>query len=139
MLGTMPVTQPDLWVAPPFEGRLVDGKTAGVNPAFKKVLIGRGATNTKGPEMTELNALMSIKAANGKLPVNLIFVAEGDEERMSMGLRKFVMTHPDLIKPADALLMFGVPGFGFLGGSEGLMYIDLTTTVNKWRLGPPAS
>jgi acetylornithine deacetylase/succinyl-diaminopimelate desuccinylase-like protein len=139
MYDTMPVTQPDLWVAPPFEGRLVDGKTAGVNPAFKKVLIGRGATNTKGPEMTELNAMMSIKAANGKLPVNLIFVAEGDEERMSMGLRKFVMTHPDLIKPADALLMFGVPGFGFLGGSEGLMYIELTTSGTKWGRGPTVS
>jgi acetylornithine deacetylase/succinyl-diaminopimelate desuccinylase-like protein len=139
MYDTMPVTQPDLWVAPPFEGRLVDGKTAGVNPAYKKVLIGRGATNTKGPEMTELNAIMSIKAANGKLPVNLIFIAEGDEERMSMGLRKFVTTHPDLIKPADALLMFGVPGFGFLGGSEGLMYIELTTSGTKWGRGPTVS
>ena len=36
----------------PFEGRLVDGKTAGLDPALKKVLIGRGATNSKGPEMS---------------------------------------------------------------------------------------
>src|SRR5260370_31284439 len=107
MYDTMPVTQPDLWVAPPFEGRLVDGKTAGLDPAFKKVLIGRGATNSKGPEMTELNALMSMRTSMGKLPVNLIFIAEGEEEPMSMRLRKFVTTHPDLLKPADALLMFG--------------------------------
>src|SRR5579871_97636 len=71
---TMPVTQPDAWSSPPFEGRLVE------QPPFKKVLIGRGATNSKGPEMSELNAFMSIKAVTGKLPVNLIFVAEGDEE-----------------------------------------------------------
>ena len=82
MYDTMPVTQPTLWVSPPFAGNLVDGKTAGLDPAFKKVLIGRGATNSKGPEMTQLNAFMSIKAVNGKLPVNLIIVAEGDEERM---------------------------------------------------------
>src|SRR6266567_337719 len=49
MYDTMPVTQPDNWVAPPFEARLVDGQTAGLNPAYKKVLIGRGATNSKGP------------------------------------------------------------------------------------------
>src|SRR6202012_3759966 len=47
---TMPVTQPDLWVAPPFEGRIVDGKTAGL-PNTPKVMIGRGATNSKGGEM----------------------------------------------------------------------------------------
>jgi len=145
MYDTMPVTQPDLWVAPPFEGRLVDGKTAGLNPAFKKVLIGRGAVNSKGPEMTELNAISSMKAVMGKLPVNLIFIAEGDEERMSMGLRKFVTTHPELIKPADAMLMFGgqsgngAAGSGIRGGSEGLMYIELTTSGTKWGRGPTVS
>src|SRR6266540_4233291 len=80
MYDTMPVTQPDVWVAPPFEGRLVE------QPPFKKVLIARGATNSKGPQMAQLNALMSIKAVTGRLPVNLLIVAEGDEERMDVGL-----------------------------------------------------
>jgi acetylornithine deacetylase/succinyl-diaminopimelate desuccinylase-like protein len=131
MYDTMPVTQPDLWVAPPFEGRIVDGKTAGIDPTIKKVLVGRGATNTKGPEMTQYNAIYSLKQALGKLPVNLIFVAEGDEERMSMGLRKFVTTHPELFKDADAMLGFG--------GSEGLMYVELTTSGTKWGRGPTVS
>ena len=143
MYDTMPVTQPELWVAPPFEGRLVDGKTAGIDPAYKKVLIGRGATNSKGPEMTELNAFMAIKAANGKLPVNLIIVAEGDEERMSMGLNKFVTTHPELLKPADAMLMFGgqngARSASVMGASEGLMYLELTTSGTAWGRGPTVS
>jgi len=143
MYDTMPVTQPTVWVAPPFEGRLVDGATAGIDPAFKKVLIGRGATNSKGPEMTQLNAFMSIKAANGKLPVNLIIVAEGDEERMSMGLNKFVTTHPELLKKADALLMFGGQNgarpASIMGASEGLMYIELTTSGTAWGRGPTVS
>jgi acetylornithine deacetylase/succinyl-diaminopimelate desuccinylase-like protein len=143
MYDTMPVTQPTGWVVPPFEGRLVDGKTAGIDPGFKKVLIGRGATNSKGPEMTELNAFMAIKAANGHLPVNLIIIAEGDEERMSMGLNKFVTTYPELIKPADAMLMFGGQGGGrtasVSGASEGLMYIELTTSGTAWGRGPTVS
>jgi len=143
MYDTMPVTQADAWVAPPFEGRLVDGQTAGINPKFKKVLIGRGATNSKGPEMTELNALMSMKAVMGHLPANLIIIAEGDEERMSMGLNKFVTTHPDLIKPADAMLMFGSQnGRGpasIPGASEGLMYLELTTSGAAWGRGPTVS
>src|SRR5207244_11107016 len=89
---TMPITQPDVWKAPPFEARIVE------QPPYKKVLIGRGATNSKGPEMAQLNALMSIKAVTGKLPVNVVFVAEGDEERMDVGVRKFVKDHPDLFK-----------------------------------------
>ena len=143
MYDTMPVTQPDVWVAPPFEARLVDGQTAGIDPAFKKVLIGRGAVNSKGPEMTELNAFMAIKAANGKLPVNLIIVAEGDEERMSMGLNKFVTTHPELLKPANAMLMFGgqsgARAATISGASEGLMYIELTTSGKAWGRGPTVS
>src|SRR2546428_10337160 len=62
MCTTMPVTQPDAWKSPPFEARIVE------QAPFKKVLIGRGATNSKGPELAQWNALMSIKAVTGKLP-----------------------------------------------------------------------
>src|SRR6516225_9647316 len=99
---TMPVTQPDVWIAPPFEAKIVDGPTANVDGA-SRVIIGRGATNSKGPEMAVLNAITSMKAVMGKLPVNLIFIAEGDEERMDIGLRKFIGEHSDLFAEADAL------------------------------------
>jgi acetylornithine deacetylase/succinyl-diaminopimelate desuccinylase-like protein len=129
MYDTMPVTQPDLWKAPPFEGQLVE------QPPYKKVLIGRGAVNSKGPQVVQLNALMSIKAVAGKLPVNIIFVAEGDEERMSMGFRKFMLDHPEKFAKADAVYRFGnQESLG--GGSEGLFYIELTTSGAKWGNGP---
>ncbi|WP_293975754.1 M20/M25/M40 family metallo-hydrolase [Sphingomonas sp.] len=119
---TMPVTQPDLWKAPPFEGRIVE------QAPFKKVLIGRGAVNSKGGEMTFLNAVMSIKAVTGKLPVNIIFVAEGDEERMDIGLNKFMTEHMDLFAGAD-----GVWGGG---GSEGCVFVELKTSGKSWGRGP---
>jgi acetylornithine deacetylase/succinyl-diaminopimelate desuccinylase-like protein len=119
---TMPVTQPDLWIRPPFAGDLVS------QGPYKKVLIGRGATNSKGPEMALWNSLMSIKAVTGKLPVNIIFVAEGDEERMDVGLRTFVKAHADLFKGAEA--MYGP------GPSEGCLFIELTTSGKSWGRGP---
>jgi acetylornithine deacetylase/succinyl-diaminopimelate desuccinylase-like protein len=138
MYDTMPVTQPDVWVAPPFEGRLVE------QPPFKKVLIARGATNSKGPQMAQLNALMSIKAVTGKLPVNLLIVAEGDEERMDVGLRQFMKTHADLFKGADA--MWGDGGQSYSGrgsispgDSEGCVYVEITTSGSKWGRGPTVS
>src|SRR5713226_7155792 len=127
---TMPVTQPDVWIAPPFEGRIVDGKAA-VVPEASRVIIGRGATNSKGSEMAVLNAAMSIKEVMGKLPVNLIFVAEGDEERMDIGLRKFMSEHSDLFKDGDAMLGGG--------GSEGCVYVELTTSGKSWGHGPTVS
>jgi acetylornithine deacetylase/succinyl-diaminopimelate desuccinylase-like protein len=137
MYDTMPITQPDAWMVPPFEGRLVE------LPPFKKVLMARGATNSKGPQVAQLNAFRAIKAVHGKLPVNLIVVAEGDEERMSIGLRKFVREHPDLFKDAEAMFRFGGQGFSgggeFSGGSEGCVYIELTTSGEKWGRGPTAS
>ena len=137
MYDTMPLTQPDVWKNPAFEGQLVE------QPPYKKVLIGRGAVNSKGPEMSQLNALLSMKAVMGKLPVNLIFVAEGDEERMSIGLRKFVKDHPDLVQ-ADAMYTFigwQSPGGGasMIGGSEGCVNFELITTGKAWGRGPTTS
>jgi len=138
MYDTMPVTQPDVWVSPPFEGRLVE------QAPFKKVLIGRGATNSKGPQMAMLNALMSVKAVTGKLPVNIMFVAEGDEERMDVGLRQFMKDHKDLLKGADA--MWGDGGQSpsgrsnvSEGNSEGCVYVEITTSGAKWGRGPTVS
>jgi acetylornithine deacetylase/succinyl-diaminopimelate desuccinylase-like protein len=138
MYDTMPVTQPDVWVAPPFEGRLVE------QPPFKKVLIARGATNSKGPQMAQLNALMSIKAVTGKLPVNLLIVAEGDEERMDVGLRQFMKMHADLFKGADAMWGDGGQsnsGLGSIspGNSEGCVYVEITTSGRRWGRGPTVS
>ncbi len=138
MYDTMPVTQPDVWVAPPFEGRLVE------QAPFKKVLIGRGATNSKGPQMSMLNALMSVKAVTGKLPVNIIWVAEGDEERMDIGLRQFMLDHKDLFKGADAMWGDGgqsPSGRGSVseGNSEGCVYVEITTSGTRWGRGPTVS
>ena len=130
MYDTMPVTQPDNWVAPPFEARLVDGATA-VAPEASRVVLGRGASNSKGGHMVQLNAVRSLKAVMGKLPVNLIWVAEGDEERMDIGLRKFFADHSDLVQEADALL--------WGGPSEGCVYVELTTSGKSWGRGPVQS
>jgi len=137
MYDTMPVTQPDAWVSPPFEARITEF------PPFKKVIIGRGATNSKGPQMVQWNAFMSIREIVGTLPVNLVFVAEGDEERMSIGLRQFVRDNPDLFEGIDAMYRFGRQGRsgagGISGASEGCVYIELTTSGEKWGRGPVAS
>ena len=72
------------WSSPPLEGRLVD------KPGFGKVLIGRGATNSKGPQMAFLAALHAFKAAGTKLPVNLVLVCEGEEEIGSPNFKQIV-------------------------------------------------
>jgi len=137
MYDTMPITQPDLWKAPPFEAQLVEQEP------YKKVLIGRGASNSKGPQMAMWNALMSIKEVTGTLPVNLIIVAEGDEERMSIGYNQFVTTHPELFEGADAMYRFGRQSAGggtsVKAGSEGCLFVELITTGESWGRGPTRS
>ena len=135
MYDTMPITQPDLWNYPPFAAELVE------QPPFPKVLIGRGATNSKGGQMSQYNALRAIKEVHGKLPVNIMVIAEGDEERMSIGLRTFVQNNPELFETADAMVSWGRQSFSGRagvsgGGSEGCVYIELTTSGAKWGRGP---
>ena len=137
MYDTMPITQPEAWVLPPFDGEFTE-----FGP-FKKVMIGRGATNSKGPQMVQWNAFHSILEVTGTMPVNLIFIAEGDEERMSIGLRQFVRENPELFAEADAMYRFGSQSrsgaAGIGGGSEGCVYIELTTSGASWGRGPVAS
>ncbi|HXO39624.1 MAG TPA: M20/M25/M40 family metallo-hydrolase, partial [Candidatus Acidoferrum sp.] len=65
---------PAEWSSPPFDAALVD------KPGLGKIIVGRGAVNQKGPEATFLAALHAIRGAGKKLPVNFVFVGEGEEE-----------------------------------------------------------
>lgn len=77
---------PAEWSSPPLEGRLVD------RPDEGQVIMGRGAVNQKGPEMAFLAALQAFKATGRKLPVNLVLVAEGEEEIASPNFPTIVAT-----------------------------------------------
>src|SRR5438552_13308691 len=80
---------PTEWSSPPFSAAIVD------RPGLGKVLVGRGAVNQKGPEAAFLAALHAIHGAGKKLPVNLVLVAEGEEEIGSPHFRQ-VVAHPDV-------------------------------------------
>ena len=124
---TMPVTQPDVWRVPPFDAAIVEDQ------GFKKVLIARGAANSKGPEMVDLNTLMAIRQVRGKLPVNVIFVAEGDEERVMSGCVTSCATTRICSRVPDALIN---EGGSQNGCSEGSVYVQLTTSGKAWGRGP---
>jgi len=136
MYDTMPVYHGEfeLWNVPPWEARLVE------MPPFPKVVMGRGSTNSKGPALSFLKACESIREVAGDLPVNLIIIAEGDEERMDVGLEKFMMEHADEFENADAMYgggrqaRNGVAQIG--GGSEGCLFFELITSGEHWGRGP---
>ena len=75
---------PAEWSSPPLEGRLVD------KPGVGKIIVGRGATNSKGPQIACLAAFNAFKAANVKLPVNVVLICEGEEEIGSPNFRQIV-------------------------------------------------
>ena len=58
-----------------------------------KVLMARGATNQKGPERAFLNAVETILKTRGRLPVNLMVVAEGEVAVDALGLFSYPV-HP---------------------------------------------
>src|SRR5262245_22129103 len=65
---------PSEWTSPPFDAAIVD------KPGFGKVIVGRGAVNQMGPQAAFLPARGAIQAAGRTPPVNLVLVAEGEEE-----------------------------------------------------------
>jgi acetylornithine deacetylase/succinyl-diaminopimelate desuccinylase-like protein len=126
MYDVQPV-EPDLWKVPPFEGRLVE------LPPFKKVVMNRGSTNTKGPMAASLNALGAIKEAAGELPVNVLFVFEGEEEMGSRSMPGFVKKYASRLKKADGV-------FFPIGSQDQNGLARLTTgTRSTWRDGTTRS
>jgi acetylornithine deacetylase/succinyl-diaminopimelate desuccinylase-like protein len=64
-----PVDPLDEWISPPFQPTIRDGK-----------LYARGAVDDKGQVFTLLKAYQSILGPDGKPPLNVHFIIEGEEE-----------------------------------------------------------
>jgi acetylornithine deacetylase/succinyl-diaminopimelate desuccinylase-like protein len=129
MYDVQPV-DPEDWRTPPFEANLVE-TDKGI------VLMARGATNQKGPQRAFLNALDSIIAVTGNLPVNVMITAEGEEEIGSPHYPQIVTAYEDRLKAASGVLfpMNGKSGGGSIMmnlGVKGIIYWELESTGGDW-------
>ena len=128
---------PAEWSSPPLEARIVD------RPGVGKVMMGRGAVNQKGPEAAFLAALHAIRGAGKKMPVNLVLVAEGEEEigspnigqlvhrpEVEAALRKTV----GVFMPAATQDLEGVVTVSL--GAKGVVELELVASGEKWGRGP---
>jgi len=130
---------PAEWSSPPWEAALVD------KPGLGKVVMGRGAVNQKGPEAALLAALHAIRGAGKKVPVNLVLVAEGEEE---IGSPHF----PEIVRRAEVLsalertvgIFMPSAAQGLDGqvtitfGAKGVIECELVSTGARWGRGPRA-
>jgi len=134
MYDTQPVDDPG-WTVPPLEGKIVDLKP------FGKCLVARGAINTKGALRAFLNACESIKAAGEEIPVNLMLVAEGEEELGSRHLPEFINKYIKQLKKTDAVFFPSADqdqkGKAMMGlGFKGIVYFELELDGKSWGHGP---
>lgn len=128
---------PSEWSSPPWDAALVD------KPGLGKVVIGRGAVNQKGPEATFLAALHAIRGAGRKLPVNLVLVAEGEEEIGSPHFPQIVRRPeviaalkktegiflPDAAQDLDGSVTVEL-------GAKGVVELELVSSGERWGRGP---
>ena len=128
---------PAEWSSPPLEARLVD------KPGLGKVMVGRGATNQKGPQMALLAALHAFKAAREKLPVNLVLVCEGEEEIGSPNFSQVVYkaeVEAALRRCIGVIIPFGSQdrdgAVQVNLGAKGIVELELVSTGDKWGRGP---
>ena len=111
----------DLWTSPAFEPSIRAGN-----------LFGRGTADDKGQVHIHLKALEALRTVNGKLPINVKVLIEGEEEVGSVSLWEFVKNNKAKLK-ADALLVSdtsmlgrGVPSITY--GLRGLNYYQIELT-----------
>jgi acetylornithine deacetylase/succinyl-diaminopimelate desuccinylase-like protein len=128
---------PAEWSSPPFAAALVD------KPGLGKVVIGRGAVNQKGPEATFLAALHAMRGAGKKMPVNFVFVAEGEEEIGSPHFPQ-VVRKPEIaaaLKKCTSVFMpYAAQGLNgevtMTLGAKGVVELELVSSGARWGRGP---
>ncbi len=114
-----PVDPLEEWLTPPFEPT-VQGDN----------LYCRGANDNKGQLYTHLMAVQAYLNSTGRLPVNVKFILEGEEEMGSPHLGEFVVNQRDLLR-ADAALISDTPIVdantpALVTGLRGLVYMQVT-------------
>lgn len=128
---------PAEWSSPPFDAALFE------KPGLGKVVMGRGAVNQKGPEATFLAALHAMRGAGKKLPVNFVFVAEGEEEIGSPHFPQIV--HKPEIQSAFSKTIGVFMPFASQGldgqvttfyGAKGVVELELVSSGERWGRGP---
>lgn len=129
---------PAEWEHPPLEGKLVERAGMGT------VMYGRGSVNQKGPESALLAALHALKAAKRKLPVNLVLVAEGEEEIASPNFHEIV-TKPHIAAALRKCVGVVIPSASqspstgavtLTLGAKGAIEFELVASAAKWGRGP---
>ncbi len=106
------------WVSPPFE------------PAIRNQNIyARGAVDDKGQTYLLVKAVEGFLKTEGKLPINIKFLLEGEEEVGGEHIEEYVAAHPDRLK-ADAALVCDTEMFApdlptITTGLRGLVYTEL--------------
>ena len=128
---------PAEWTSPPLESRIVPRANEGT------MLVGRGAVNQKGPEMAFLTALHAFKKAGVKLPVNLVLVAEGEEEIGSTNFAT-MLADPEVaaamkrsvgvMMPSTSQQKDGSVSIDL--GAKGVVELQLVSSGEKWGRGP---
>jgi acetylornithine deacetylase/succinyl-diaminopimelate desuccinylase-like protein len=116
-----PVEPLELWTSPPFEPTVRDGK-----------LYARGAVDDKGQLFIHVKAAEALLAIRRALPVNLVILAEGEEEVGSDNLTNFVEKHVELLR-ADAVVisdssMFAPGQPSILSSLRGIAYFQINVT-----------
>lgn len=125
----------ETWSSPPFEAHLRD------LPPLGRVIVARGAINSKGGYRMWLNALESILAVTGRLPVNILFTAEGEEELGSPHLPAFIARFQERLRQADGVLSC-IPSQQHDGsvrlslGVKGIYEARLECSGERWGRGP---
>ena len=111
----------ELWETPPFEPSLRDGR-----------IYARGAADDKGQLFLHLKALEAHLAIRGDLPVNVVVLAEGEEEVGSPNLVPFVKEHRDRLAAETVVISDSsmyAPGLpSLLFSLRGLAYFEIHAT-----------
>ena len=128
---------PAEWSSPPWEAKLVD------KPGLGKVIMGRGAVNQKGPQSAMLAALHALRAAGSRCPVNLVLVAEGEEEIGSPHFPQIVR-RPEVQQALSRCTGIFMPSASqdldgtvtITLGAKGVVEAELKCSGELWGRGP---
>ena len=129
MYDTQPVDRGE-WHFDPFGGEIAETERG------DEIMYGRGAMNSKGPLIAFMDAVDAILKVEGKLPVNLKIVADGEEEIGSPSFPQFLKEYEEQLRADACLAVTPNAGNAIFLGFKGIMVLELECNTEKWGKGP---
>lgn len=127
----------DQWKSDPFSANIIEAEQLGLDPSMGAVICGRAANNHRGPMLSTILAVEAMQTIGRDLPLNIVWLWEGEEEIGSPNIGECIKQQHDDIMECDGIWLPAMyqkfeGSMPLYRGVRGLNLVELECRGGEW-------